>query len=200
MGTRERILDAARKIVDANGVDAATMKAVADAAGISRQAVYLHFSDRAQLLVSLSDYIDEARGLGDWMTQIESLGDGREMLRTLAVLRCQRSAGLVSLVRSVENARFRDQGAHDAWFTRHQANVDFMSDVIVRRLQIEGRLHPTWEPKDAATFLVTLFSLRNWDDLTQAWGWSDDHYVEVLVAAALSVVSGPARIPSGSSA
>ena len=195
LGTRERILAVARRIVDQSGVSAATMKGVAKAAGVSRQAVYLHFSDRSQLLSALSDYIDEELGLGDWMFRIAALDDGVDMLRMLAQLRCQRSAGLASLVRSVENDRFRDEEAHMAWRRRHQVNVDWMENVIVRQLMLEGKLHNTWKREDAATFLVTLFSLRNWDDLTQAWGWSADQYIDVMLAASLSVMAGTAKLP-----
>lgn len=195
LGTRDRILAEARRIVDENGVTAATMKGVANAAGVSRQAVYLHFSDRSQLLSALSDYIDDQLGLGDWMARISKLDNGKEMLRMLAVFRCQRSAGLASLVRSVENDRFRDKQAHMAWRRRHQVNVDWMENVLVRQLRLEGNLHETWKTEDAATFLVTLFSLRNWDDLTQAWGWSDEQYIDTMLAASVAAMVGPARLP-----
>ena len=198
LGTRDRILAVARRMIDEGGVSAATMKGVAKAAGVSRQAVYLHFSDRSQLLSALSDYIDEQLGLGDWMSRIAELDDGEEMLRMLAVFRCQRSAGLSSLVRSVENDRFRDEQAHMAWRRRHQVNVDWMENVLVRQLRREGRLHATWKSNDAATFLVTLFSLRNWDDLTQAWGWSGEQYIEVMLAASIAVMAAPARLPASS--
>ena len=199
LGTRDRILAVARRMIDESGVSAATMKGVAKAAGVSRQAVYLHFSDRSQLLSALSDYIDEELGLGDWMSRIAALNDGKEMLQMLAELRCQRSAGLASLVRSVENDRFRDAEAHMAWRRRHQVNVDWMENVLVRQLRLEGKLHDTWKTDDAATFLVTLFSLRNWDDLTQAWGWSDKQYIDVMLAASTAVMAGPARLPGSAS-
>src|SRR5690606_10439372 len=123
LDTRDRILAVARSIVDEKGEAAATMKAVAKGAGVSRQAVYLHFSDRSQLLSALSDYIDEKLGIGDWMEQIEALDSGIAMLRMLAVTRCQRSAGLVTLVRSVESDRFRNQAASSAWFRRYWWNI-----------------------------------------------------------------------------
>jgi AcrR family transcriptional regulator len=39
------------------------MSAVARAAGVSRQALYLHFADRAALLLAVVDHIDEREGL-----------------------------------------------------------------------------------------------------------------------------------------
>lgn len=189
LDTRERILAVARSIVDEEGEAAATMKAVAKGAGVSRQAVYLHFSDRSQLLSALSDYIDEKLGIGDWMEQIEALDSGLAMLRMLAVTRCQRSAGLVTLVRSVESDRFRNQAASSAWYRRHWWNIAWLERVIVRQLHTEGLLHPSWMMRDAATFLVMLFSLRNWDDLTQVGGWTTDYYVEAMTAVSMSALT-----------
>ncbi|MBB5708128.1 TetR/AcrR family transcriptional regulator [Sphingopyxis panaciterrulae] len=200
LNTRDRILAVARSIVDEKGEAAATMKAVAKGAGVSRQAVYLHFSDRSQLLSALSDYIDEKLGIGDWMEQIEALDSGIAMLRMLAVTRCQRSVGLVTLVRSVESGRFRNQAASSAWFRRHWWNIAWVERVIVRQLHTEGLLHPSWIMRDAATFLVTLFALRNWDDLTQVGGWSTDHYIETLSAVAVAALTSPNTLPKDDAA
>lgn len=169
------------------------MIAIAKAAGVSRQAVYLHFADRAQLLLALSDYIDEEVGVGGWMDQIAELGDGRDMLRLLALTRSRRSASIASLNRAIETARRKDEAVSRAWQQRHEATVDWMKRVIVRRLREEGRLHPSWKPKRAASFLVMLFALRNWDNLIDASGWSAREYVEIVTAAALSAMAGGTR-------
>jgi AcrR family transcriptional regulator len=39
------------------------MRDIAEAAGVSRQAVYDHFGTRAKLLVATTHYVDEVRGL-----------------------------------------------------------------------------------------------------------------------------------------
>src|SRR5471032_2668404 len=53
--TKLRILDAALACAAANRL---TMAAVATQAGLSRQAVYLHFPDRAVLLAELARHLD----------------------------------------------------------------------------------------------------------------------------------------------
>jgi len=201
LDTRDRILAVARNIVDEEGEAAATMKAVAKGAGVSRQAVYLHFSDRSQLLSALSDYIDEKLGIGDWMNQIEALDSGVAMLKMLAVTRCQRSVGLVTLVRSIESDRFRNQAASAAWYRRHWWNIAWIERVIIRQLHNEGLLHPSWAMRDAATLLVTLFALRNWDDLTQVGGWTTEQYVNTLSAVAISALTNSNTLdPAGDEA
>lgn len=193
VGTRERILAAAWKIIEEKGEAAATMKAVGTLAGVSRQAVYLHFSDRSHLLSSVSDYLDEKMGLGGWMKEVEALEDGHAMIRRVAETRAQRSRVIASLVRSVEADRFRDEAAAGAWRRRHQMNVAWVEAVIVRKLVSEGRVHSSWDGRQAASLLVLLFSFRTWDDLTQASDWPDAAYVHTITSVALSMLEGPAR-------
>lgn len=193
VGTRERILAAAWKIIDEKGEAAATMKAVAKLTGVSRQAVYLHFSDRSHLLSSLSDYLDEKMGLGGWMKEVEAMDDGHGMIRRVAETRAQRSSVLASLVRSVEADRFRDEAAAAAWRRRLQMNVAWVEKVVVGKLVAEGRVHDSWSPHHAASLLVLLFSFRTWDDLTQASEWTETDYVDAITSAALSILEGPPR-------
>lgn len=47
--TRHRILDAAAGMFDRHGMDRTTLAAVADAAQVTRGAVYLHFKDKQAL-------------------------------------------------------------------------------------------------------------------------------------------------------
>jgi AcrR family transcriptional regulator len=191
LGTRERILLCARRIILAEGEEAANIKAVAEAAGISRQAVYIHFADRTGLLLALADYIDQEAGFANWMGEIIRETDGRMRLRRLAEVRFARSIALQAVVRAVEGARHRDEAAAAAWRVRFRSNVKWISELIVGQLAKERRVHPSWNTKDAASLLVVMFSFRAWDDLTHDAGWSADHYVETLTSAALSMLAGP---------
>lgn len=55
--TRTAILDAARELFESNGYYGAGLEAVAKRAGVSRQAIYLHFSSKADLLTALHLHI-----------------------------------------------------------------------------------------------------------------------------------------------
>ena len=57
--TRERILIATVEMLEQHGGRGVRMSDIAKAAGISRQAVYLHFASRADLLVAATQYLDE---------------------------------------------------------------------------------------------------------------------------------------------
>ena len=65
--TRERILRAAAECFAKEGYERARMVHVAEAAGISRAALYQHFPGKAELLLALNDFvISEWR---DWMQE-----------------------------------------------------------------------------------------------------------------------------------
>lgn len=74
---------AARRLLDRQGADAVTMRAVAQAAGITAMAIYRHYPDRAALLNTLADEgFEELAGLlagrrfsGDPRTRLARMAD-----------------------------------------------------------------------------------------------------------------------------
>jgi AcrR family transcriptional regulator len=64
---REDLLDAATRLVTADGVQAVTMDSVADAAGVSRPLVYKHFANRSDILVAV--FRRESRRLHEEMSE-----------------------------------------------------------------------------------------------------------------------------------
>jgi AcrR family transcriptional regulator len=58
-GTRVAILDAARELFEERGYFGAALDGVAKRAGVSRQAIYLHFTSKAELLSALHLHIYE---------------------------------------------------------------------------------------------------------------------------------------------
>lgn len=69
LSTKERIIAAATKLLDAGGPSAVTLRAVGDAAGISQSAPYRHFADKRalldamvrQIIEQLRETVDQAR-------------------------------------------------------------------------------------------------------------------------------------------
>ena len=81
--TTTRIATEARKLLDAEGVDAVTMRRVASAVGITAMAVYRHYPDRDGLLNALADdgftelaaRLATARLKGDLTTRLRKVLD-----------------------------------------------------------------------------------------------------------------------------
>jgi hypothetical protein len=63
--------------------------------------------------------------------------------------------------------------------------------AIITRLREEGRLHPSWDTKEAGALLWELTSFRVWDDLVNEYGLKPDRYVEIISAAALATLACP---------
>lgn len=78
--TRERILDAARRLIVApGGFDQFTMEAVAREAGVARMTVYNQFSSKPRLLEAMFEFI-RTRGRHDELAEVWKLADPLEML------------------------------------------------------------------------------------------------------------------------
>ncbi len=63
--TRAALLAAAHTILEEQGFEALTMSAVADRAGVTRRAVYMHFTARAELVGALFDHVAAVEGLAE---------------------------------------------------------------------------------------------------------------------------------------
>ena len=61
--TRVRILNATWKLLEASQGSGVRMSDIAKIAGISRQAVYLHFPNRAELLIATTRHLDEVKSV-----------------------------------------------------------------------------------------------------------------------------------------
>jgi AcrR family transcriptional regulator len=69
--TRERILEAARRVLGEEGVERLTTRRVAELAGVSHGMVHYHFADKRDLILAL---VVHARR--DWVEPLEELVDG----------------------------------------------------------------------------------------------------------------------------
>lgn len=76
--TDDRILSAARRLLDEEGADAVTMRKVADAAGITAMAIYRHFPDREGLLNAIAD-----QGFEELAEQLKNMRFSGEMEQRL---------------------------------------------------------------------------------------------------------------------
>lgn len=187
--TRIRILEAALKRVSRrNGADV-TMAEIAQAAGVSRQAVYLHFADRTELLVSLAQYVDERRGLSAKLRAITEAPNGVAAALALLALQATDNPELWPIARAFEAVRRSDPAAERGWQDRLSNRLQGCR-AIVARLEREGSLRRGLDPDAAADLLWTLTSLRMWEDLVVERGWSADRYRSYVGALIVGGLTG----------
>jgi AcrR family transcriptional regulator len=188
--TRERILNAARELVEAAGGALPGMSELARAVGISRQALYLRFPDRASLLLALVAYVDEREDLQAGIAAVETTPDAAGQIRAWAQMQSWRNPKIAPFARALDQVRHSDQAVSAAWRDR-TGNRMRGAVAITTQLREEGRLHPSWDPVEAAALLWELTSFHVWDDLVNESGLKPDRYVEIITAAALAALASP---------
>jgi AcrR family transcriptional regulator len=187
--TRERILGSARELVE-RGDGGPNMSELARAVGISRQALYLHFADRAALLVALVEHVDDREDLATGVAAFEAAPDAEAKIRTWVRMQASRNPRIAPFARALAQVRATDPAVALAWRNRMQNRMRGAS-AIVGQLVAEDRLHPSWTADEAAVLLWELTSFQVWDDLVNDASLAPDRYVEIVVAAALSTLASP---------
>ena len=79
-GTRSRILDCTWRLLETDPARAVRMADIAEAAGVSRQAVYLHFPNRADLLIATTRHIDAMNDVDARLAASRAAATGVERL------------------------------------------------------------------------------------------------------------------------
>ena len=169
------ILEAALSLIAKRGGADVTMSEIAKAAKVSRQAVYLHFADRADLLINLIRHNDEKRGLDEEIRKIKQAPTGVAQLRAMASLQARTNPGIWAQARAFEAVRRTDKAADRSWGDRLRHRLEGCR-AIVARLQKEGTLRPGLDPETAADLLWNITSLRTWEDLVLDRKWSARQY------------------------
>jgi AcrR family transcriptional regulator len=188
--TRERILSAARELTEQGDGGVPSMSELARAVGISRQALYLHFPDRAALLLALVAHVDEREDLQAGIAAVQAAPDAASQIRAWAQMQAWRNPRIAPLARALDQARHTDQAVSAAWRDR-TGNRMRGAAAMITRLREEGQLHPSWKTWEAAALLWELTSFRVWDDLVNESRLTPDRYIEIVTAAALATLASP---------
>lgn len=175
--TAEALLSAARAIVEEAGFESLTMAAVAERAGVSRRAVYLHFAGRADLLTELLRHLGRAEELGVSLQRVWDSPDSLTALEEWARHLARAHPRIMPIARAVDQVRRTDPDAAA------------MRAAIMRRwrkgcgrlmawLDEEGNLAAPWTVESAADMLWALMSWDVLEGLLVERNWSPDQYAD----------------------
>jgi AcrR family transcriptional regulator len=176
--TRIRILQAALALVE-GGATAITMNEIAREAGLSRQALYLTFADKAALFIALLRYVDGRRGIVAEWKHLRSAENGVAALMAIIDRQARLSPAYRPLAEAFELLRRQDPAAEAAWQDRQSDRLEGCR-VVARRLEDEGRLRPGLDVSVAADLIWSFTSSTAWDDLVVKRGWSGESYRKYL--------------------
>jgi len=190
--TRRRIFEAALRLIARQQGAHVTLGRVAKAARVSRQALYLHFADRAALFTALVRYADEQRGLSEAIRRVENAPSGVAALREMAAMQAAINPHIWPLARVLEAVRAEDEAAEQAWQDRLAHRLQGCR-AIVARLDRDGDLRPELDREVAADLLWSLTSLRTWHDLVLLRGWAAEQYERHVTDLLLQLLVRPDR-------
>jgi AcrR family transcriptional regulator len=175
--TREKILVATWKLLESGQGNGVRMTDIAKEAGISRQAVYLHFPTRADLLIATTRYLDEVKKVDDRLAASRNAACGVERLDAFIEAWGNYIPEIYGIAKALSAMQDTDEAAALAWADRMQA-VRHGCDAAVQALKKDGMLSRDHTAKQATDILWTMLSVRNWEQLTIACGWSQKRYIE----------------------
>lgn len=183
--TRSKILTAAWAALEADSGagKGVRMSDIAKAAGLSRQAVYLHFPTRADLLIALTRHIDDVKNVDAMLAKSRAATTGVARLAAYV----DAWLGYIPEIYGVAKAMMAMQATDDAAAAAWADRMDAMRQgcrAAVEALARDGALRSGYDVETATDLLWMLLSVRNWEMLTQAQGWSQDRYAAEIQAAA----------------
>lgn len=169
--TREKILNSAQRLLVKRGYYGVGLEEIAKDAGVSRQAIYLHFKSKADLLVALAQYGDEAAGVQEILRPVLEAKTALEALDAGVTAYAAMQPKIYDIASVTYAARRSDPAAEAAWRNRMAFRRQNMRRSI-ERLQQEGLLADGWTVDEATEFLNALLSLQLYEDLVLEQGWT----------------------------
>ena len=178
INTKTRILEVTWRLLE-SGNKAIRMADIAKAAGVSRQALYLHFPSRAELLVATTRHIDKVKNVDARLARSRSASSGVERLHAFV----DAWGGYIPQIHGISVAlramRDTDKEAAAAWEDRMQA-VRQGCESAVRAILEDGYLKEGITEITGVDLLWTLLTVENWERLVLECGWSQSDYEQTL--------------------
>ena len=172
--TRDLILDAAARLFAARG-GTVRLEDVAEEAGVSRQAVYLHFGSRTGLLIAMAQHMDSTGALPALLDRVFDASTATEALDAAAALHAEYHPMVYQVARVFMVGRYEDEALQAAWDERMESRRN-LYHTVVERLDEEHHLAPAWDIETATDFLLALTSWQLWEQLVIDRGWTTEGY------------------------
>ena len=185
--TRRKILDAAWGTLEEAAGAEVRMSDIARRAGVSRQALYLHFPTRAELLAAVTRHIDGVKGVDARLAASRSAKTGEERLAAFIEAWGNYIPEVYGVARALIQMMESDDAACEAWRDRCAA-IRQGCRAAIDALSADGRLTKDYSPEEATDLLWTLLSVGGWEMLTRDCGWPQEKYVRTMQQVARRVL------------
>ena len=184
--TRLRILQATVKLLEGGEAQAIRMTDIAERAGVTRQALYLHFSTRAELLSAATYYVEDLHRSQDRLVASRAAKTGLERLDAYIDAWGNFIPDIYGTAKALMAMSDTDDAAATTWRARMR-DMREGCEAAILALKRDKMLSATYAPEYATDLLWMLLSVRNWEHLNIACGWSQEQYIEAMKATARSL-------------
>jgi AcrR family transcriptional regulator len=181
--TRTKILQAALDLLFAKDGAGTRMSDVAKQAGVSRQAVYLHFDNRADLLIAATHYLDEQLDTDTRLAPSRTAHSGAERLNAFVTAWGNYIPEIYGVAKALIAMENTDAAATAAWRKRMQ-DMREGCEAAISALKNDGALSSCFTPDEATDVLWNLLSVRSWEHGTIICGWSQEKYIKITTVTA----------------
>ncbi len=176
LDTREKILIATARLLEEQGGKGARMADIAKETGISRQALYLHFKSRTDVLIAATLYTGDQLNVEERLAPSRAAKSGVERLALYIDFWGNFLPEIYGVGKALMMVQDTDAAAAAAWADRMEAMRDGCRAAI-DALIADDNLAEGWSRKDAIDAFWTMMLVPNWEALTIDCGWSKKKYI-----------------------
>jgi AcrR family transcriptional regulator len=168
--TKDRIIDATWKLFHEMSPKAPTLGDVAKAAGVSRQAVYLHFDNRAKLLSETIQQQKEMLGAADRLKKARDVEPEMVFTSWLATM-----FDIYELILPVGRTLVEEAvvGKDEALaWDEVIASIRRSAGFVVDRFDELGMLQTKWSAERATDWIYSRMNFTTWHLIVHELGWT----------------------------
>ncbi len=168
--TRIQILDAARALYEVEGYYSVGLDAVAKKAGVSRQAIYLHFSSKAELLRALHERVNEL-DVAPAMERVWAAKSASAALDIWVDVSADAIPRIIGIFNALDTPRRVDPDVEATWQAPaegHYADCRRLAEWLHR----EGELSAGMKAAEAADIIWSVTNVKAYESLVVDRSWT----------------------------
>ena len=176
--TKHRILKSAWALIEVKG-PRVRMSDIAKEAGISRQAVYLHFRTRSELLIATTRYIDDVKGVQERFEKSRLATGGLKKLEAFSHAWIHYIPEIYGIAKALLALKESDEATASAWEDR-MAAVRAGCRSVVKALKKDGLLTKDYTLEQSVDLLYGFLSVRHWEQFVIEQSWTQEAYLAMV--------------------
>ncbi len=175
--TKARILDTTWHLMEKHQGKGVSMSKIAKETGVSRQALYLHFGSRVELMIATVQYVDDIKGLNERLKLFNNAKSGIEMLEACIDVWGNYIPEIYGLAKALFKTRDTDKDTNIAW-NSCMTDLRDVCKKTIEELDKEKLLSTEWTQKEATEMFWAIISIQNWEQLTIECNWTTEQYIQ----------------------